>query len=103
MRTLRGGACMRTIEGRQFLIYAYFSSATPSGMARTFQAYQCDYAMLLDMNSQELAYMALYTRDGGDLQTRHLVRGMAGADPDGAARFVEAPDNRDFFYLVRRD
>ncbi|MFY9246147.1 MAG: hypothetical protein WAO88_10175 [Roseicyclus sp.] len=103
LRTLRGGACMRTIEGRQFLIYAYFSSATPSGMARTFQAYQCDYAMLLDMNSQELAYMALYTRDGGDLQTRHLVRGMAGADPDGAARFVEAPDNRDFFYLVRRD
>ena len=103
LRTLRGGACMRTVAGRQFLIYAYFSSATPSGMARTFQAYQCDYAMLLDMNSQELAYMALYTRDGGDLQTRHLVSGMAGADPDGAARFVEAPDNRDFFYLVRRD
>ena len=94
---------MRTVAGRPFLIYAYFSSATPSGMARTFQAYQCDYAMLLDMNSQELAYMALYTRDGGDLQTRHLVSGMAGADPDGAARFVEAPDNRDFFYLVRRD
>ncbi len=103
LRTLRGGACMRTVEGRQFLVYAYFSSATPSGMARTFQAYQCDYAMLLDMNSQELAYMALYIRDGGDLQTRHLVSGMAGADPDGAARFVEAPDNRDFFYLVRRD
>ena len=103
LRTLRGGACMRTVAGRPFLIYAYFSSATPSGMARTFQAYQCDYAMLLDMNSQELAYMALYTRDGGDLQTRHLVSGMAGADPDGAARFVEAPDNRDFFYLVRRD
>jgi hypothetical protein len=103
LRTLRGGACMRTVEGRKFLIYAYFSSATPSGMARTFQAYQCDYAMLLDMNSQELAYMALYTRDGGDLQTRHLVSGMAGADPDGAARFVEAPDNRDFFYLVRRE
>jgi len=55
------------------------------------------------MNSQELAYMALYTREGGDLQTRHLVSGMAGADPDGAARFIEVPDNRDFFYLVRRD
>lgn len=103
LRTLRGGACMRTVEGQQFLIYAYFSSATPSGMARTFQAYQCDYAMLLDMNSQELAYMALYTRNGGDLQTRHLVSGMASADPDGAARFIEVPDNRDFFYLVRRD
>jgi len=103
LRTLRAGACIRTVEGRQFLIYAYFSSATPSGMARTFQAYQCDTAMLLDMNSQELTYMALYTRAGGDLETHHLVRGMAGSDPDGAARFVEAPDNRDFFYLVRRE
>ena len=103
LRTLRAGACLRTIEGRQFLIYAYFSSATPSGMARTFQAYQCDYAMLLDMNSQELTYMALYTRADGDLETRHLVRGMAESDPGGAARFIEAPDNRDFFYLVRRE
>jgi len=107
LRTLRAGTCLRTVEGRQFLIYAYFSSATPSGMARTFQAYQCDYAMLLDMNSQELTYMALYTREDGDLETHHLVRGMAEADPrDGNTRiprFVEAPDNRDFFYLVRRD
>jgi hypothetical protein len=107
LRTLRGGACMRTVEGRQFLIYAYFSTATPSGMARTFQAYQCDYAMLLDMNSQELTYMALYTREDGDLETHHLVSGMAEADPrDGRERiprFIAAPDNRDFFYLVRRD
>ena len=103
LRTLRAGACLRTIDGRQFLIYAYFSAATPSGMARTFQAYQCDYAMLLDMNSQELTYMALYTRDSGDLETRHLVRGMAEADPGGVPRFIAAPDNRDFFYLVRRD
>jgi hypothetical protein len=107
LRTLRAGACMRTVAGRQFLIYAYFSSATPSGMARTFQAYRCDYAMLLDMNSQELTYMALYTREDGELETRHLVRGMAEADPpDGNTRiprFIAAPDNRDFFYLVRRD
>ncbi|MDG3042969.1 hypothetical protein [Roseicyclus marinus] len=103
LRTLRAGACLRSVEGRQFLIYAYFSAATPSGMARTFQAYQCDYAMLLDMNSQELTYMALYTRQSGDLETRHLVRGMSEADPGGVPRFIAAPDNRDFFYLVRRD
>ena len=98
---------MRTVEGRQFLIYAYFSTATPSAMARTFQAYQCDYAMLLDMNSQEHTYMALYIHgeDGGDeMDVQHLVSGMAGADPDNGAtaRFVGAPDNRDFFYLLRR-
>ncbi len=107
LRTLRGGACMRTVEDRQFLIYAYFSTATPSAMARTFQAYQCDYAMLLDMNSQEHTYMALYRHnedDAGDLEVQHLVSGMAEADPDGGsiARFIGAPDNRDFFYLLRR-
>jgi len=108
LRTLRGGACMREIEGRQFLIYAYFSSATPSGMARTFQAYECDTAMLLDMNSQEHTYMALYIHDDDEIDTQHLVRGMASVDSqarDGSRipRFVSTPDNRDFFYLLRRE
>jgi hypothetical protein len=99
---------MRTVEDRQFLIYAYFSSGTPSAMARTFQAYQCDYAMLLDMNSQELTYMALYLHDGDEIEARHLVSGMADVDVRGSRgtripRFVSAPDNRDFFYLVRRN
>ncbi|MFW5881137.1 MAG: hypothetical protein ACOCTP_01285 [Roseicyclus sp.] len=108
LRTLRAGACMREVEGRQFLIYAYFSSGTPSAMARTFQAYQCDYAMLLDMNSQELTYMALYIHDGDRLEAQHLVSAMADVDVRGSRgaripRFVSAPDNRDFFYLTRRD
>lgn len=108
LRTLRGGACMREVEGRQFLIYAYFSSVTPSGMARTFQAYECDTAMLLDMNSQEHTYMALYVHDEDKIDTQHLVRGMAEVDlrtSNGTRvpRFVSTPDNRDFFYLVRRE
>jgi hypothetical protein len=108
LRTLRAGACMREVDGRQFLIYAYFSSGTPSAMARTFQAYRCDYAMLLDMNSQELTYMALYLHEGDTLEARHLVSAMADVDVRGSRgtripRFVSAPDNRDFFYLTRRD
>ncbi|MCU4653403.1 hypothetical protein N8I71_11200 [Roseibacterium sp. SDUM158016] len=108
LRTLRAGACLRTVGDRPFLIYAYFSTATPSAMARTFQAYQCDYAMLLDMNSQELTYMALYLHEGDEIEPRHLVSGMADVDVRGSRgtripRFVSAPDNRDFFYLVRRD
>ncbi len=108
LRTLRGGACMRTVEGTQFLIYAYFSTATPSAMARTFQAYQCDYAMILDMNSQEHTYMALYTHDDDALEAQHLVRGMAeidlrGRDGNRIPRFISTADNRDFFYLLRRE
>ncbi|MCP5039189.1 MAG: hypothetical protein GY945_16465 [Rhodobacteraceae bacterium] len=110
LRTVRGGMCMRTVEGRQFLIYAYFSTATPSAMARTFQAYSCDNAMLLDMNSQEHTYMALYPQneDGDWIEAQHLVRGMRAIDQrrrDGSyiPRFVGYADNRDFFYLLRKD
>ncbi|WP_377070395.1 hypothetical protein [Roseovarius ramblicola] len=107
LRTLRGGACMKTVSGRKFLIYGYFSTATPSAMARTFQAYGCDHAMLLDMNGQEHTYMALYVREDGALRPQHLVAGMAQIDErarDGTPvpRFVGYADNRDFIYLLRK-
>jgi hypothetical protein len=109
LRTLRSGACLREIEGRRFLIYAVFSSATPSGMTRTFQAYGCDYAMLLDMNSLDLTYAAVYARRPGTegFEVLHLDRRMAESDSRGRdgrlrGRFVEFSDNRDFIYLLRR-
>ncbi len=107
LRTLRAGACMRRAEGKQFLIYGYFSTATPSAMARTFQSLSCDYAMLLDMNALEHTYLAVYVRKQGALQAQHLVRGMAAIDKkqrDGKVipRFVGFSDNRDFFYLSRK-
>jgi len=109
LRTLRAGACIRQVDGRQFLLYAVFSSVTPSGMTRSFQAYGCEYAMLLDMNSLDLTYAAIYTRRPGEdgFRTFHLDQRMAESDTrqrDGTAiaRFVEYSDNRDFFYLLRR-
>ncbi len=108
LRTLRAGACMREAEGKQFLIYGYFSTATPSAMARSFQALSCDYAMLLDMNALEHTYLATYARKNGAIETRHLVPGMALVDKkkrDGSRvpRFLGFPDNRDFFYLYRKE
>lgn len=109
LRTLRAGACMREADGRQVLLYGVFSSATPSGMTRVFQAYGCDYAMLLDMNALDLTYAAIYTRQpGGEgFETFHLDQRMAESDTrqrDGTtiARFVEYSDSRDFIYLLRR-
>ncbi len=108
LRTLRAGTCLREVDGRQFLLYAYFSTATPSGMARTFQAYGCDYAMLMDMNSQEHTYLAIYPQidDGDWIEAEHLVSGMADVDQNSRngtiPRFVGYADNRDFFYLLRR-
>ena len=106
LRTLRAGLCLQTTATRRFLIYGYFSTATPSAMVRVFQAYGCRYAMLLDMNALEHTYMALYTRSGGRLLVQHLVEGMAEVDRKGggqlAPRFLSFPDDRDFFYLMRR-
>jgi hypothetical protein len=106
LRTLRAGLCLQSTGTHRFLIYGYFSTATPSAMARVFQAYRCEYAMHLDMNALEHTYLALYTRRGGQLLVQHLIEGMSEVDRKGgdqlAPRFLGFPDDRDFFYLVRR-
>lgn len=108
LRTLRAGACMQEHNGRHFLIYGYFSTATPSAMARTFQAYKCSYAMLLDMNALELTYLALYPRQGHKVHVEHLISGMSQFDKttrDGTVipRFLGYPDNRDLFFIYSRE
>lgn len=108
LRTLRAGACMVSDDGRDYLIYGYFSTATPSAMARVFQAYGCNYAMLLDMNALEHTYLALYVPRGGKVHVEHLLPGMALIEKKirGGTiipRFIGFPDNRDLFYLTRKE
>jgi hypothetical protein len=107
LRSLRAGLCLQVTATHRFLIYGWFSSATPSTMARVFQAYGCRYAMHLDMNALEHTYLALYRRDGGSLEIEHLAAGMDALDTETDAgvlpRFLAVPDDRDFFYLMRRE
>jgi hypothetical protein len=90
----------------RFLVYGYFSTATPSAMARVFQAYGCRYAMHLDMNALEHTYLALYAHRNGRIVVEHLIDGMAEVDRKGgdelAPRFLSFPDDRDFFYLTEK-
>ena len=76
-------------------------------MARVFQAYRCDHAMLLDMNALEHTYLALYRRAGSQLFVDHLVKGMSELDKSASGevipRFLGYADNRDFFYVTRRE
>ena len=106
LRTIRSGAAMQINGTKRFLIYAVFSDATPSAMARVFQAYQCQYGMLLDMNALEHTYLALYRRNGEQLLLDHLISGMSQVDKSDSngpvPRFLGYPDNRDFFYVMRR-
>jgi hypothetical protein len=107
LRTMRSGAALQMNRGRRFLIYAVFSDATPSAMARVFQAYQCNYAMLLDMNALEHTYAAVYRRSGSQMVVDHLVKGMGEVDKSASGelvpRFLGFADNRDFFYVVRKE
>jgi hypothetical protein len=107
LRTMRSGAALETNGRKRFLIYAVFSDATPSAMARVFQAYRCDYAMLLDMNALEHTYMAVYRRSGPQLFVDHLLNGMSvlekSASGEVIPRFMGYADNRDFFYVMRRE
>lgn len=106
-RTLRAGLCLQENAGKKFLIYGYFSSVTPSAMARVFQAYNCSYAMHLDMNALEHTYLSVFPSDGRNVTYEHLISGMKAVDKSFAdktiPRFIGFPDNRDFFYLWRKD
>jgi len=107
LRSVRAGACVQATPNRRFLIYGYFSAATPSAMARVFQAYGCRDAIHLDMNALEHTYLAIYVVREGETMIEHLVQGMAQIDKKVAggsqARFLQVPDDRDFFYVVRRE
>jgi len=106
LRTMRSGTALQWAGKRRFLIYAVFSDATPSAMERVFQAYRCRYGMLLDMNALEHTYFALYRQVGSQFFVDHLLDGMSQVeksnDSGPVPRFLGYPDNRDFFYLMRR-
>ena len=106
-RTLRAAACLQEAHGESYLIYAYFSSATPNAMARVFQAYGCRYAMHLDMNALEHTYSAVYLTQGNEFIIQHLNTGMNVLDKKETGtivpRFVGSADNRDFFYVMEKE
>jgi hypothetical protein len=106
LRTLRAGAALQWNAKKRFLIYAVFSDATPSAMARVFQAYRCRYGMHLDMNALEHSYFALYRQRGSQLFVDYLISGMSEVDKidsgETVPRFLGYPDNRDFFFVTRR-
>jgi len=107
LRTMRAGVGLQEFNKRRFLIYAFFWSATPSAMARVFQAYQCRYAMLLDMNALVHTYLAVYQRTGANLYVQHLIRGMSEVDLTVKGRYIPRflgyADDRDLFYLTRKE
>ncbi len=106
LRSLRAGLALHQSGDKRFIFYGYFSTVTPSTMARVFQAYQVSYAMLLDMNALEHTYLATYKREQQQFKVNHLVKDMNVLDKTSKGitipRFIGFADNRDFFYLLRK-
>lgn len=106
LRALRAGLCQQPQVDGDYIIYGYFSTATPNAMARVFQAYGCDHALHLDMNALEHTYFAIYEKSGENFNTQHLIKGMHVLDSKyqgkSLPRFLGSADNRDFFYLMRK-
>ena len=114
LRSLRASACVveapsNSGPARRYLVYGWFSAATPAGMSRVLLAAGCPDAMLLDMNALEHTYLAVYRPGPGRTPVpHHIDTGMAVLDKTDKAgaplpRFVALPDNRDFFLLTRKD
>ncbi len=107
LRAPRGGACIIETSKDNYLVYAYFSGATPSGMARVFQAYGCSFALHLDMNSPGQAYASLFSpkeENGGLLDIELLMTDMyayMGGNKKSPRYFIK-PDYKDFFYIMKK-
>ncbi len=105
LRTPRGGLCLLETPEENYLVYGYFSGATPSGMARVFQAYGCSFAMQLDLNSPGQAYASLFLPTGEginmhiELLQNQMYQYMGGTK---TPRYLLKPDYKDFFYILKK-
>lgn len=103
LRSVRAGICLQESAHGKFLIYSYFSGATPESMAKVYLAYGCTYAMHLDMNALEHTYLSLVSGANSEF----LIQDMSVLDKEFEGRklkrFIDFPDNRDFFYIAPRN
>ncbi|MGZ6479709.1 MAG: hypothetical protein ACXWQE_10420 [Bdellovibrionales bacterium] len=106
VKIMRASACILERDGKRFLMFSYFSSHSPSGMARVLQAYQCKYAIHLDMNAPRFAYSAFFTTNAeGDFRIEHLSTEMVEdvtANGKRAPRNLLVPSYKDFFYVMKK-
>jgi hypothetical protein len=104
--SMRSGLCMQETVNGKYLIFAQFTAASPSVMARVFQAFNCSYAMLLDMNAPMHTFFSLSRESEGQIVREYLNTEMKAAEPSdlrgGGFRFLTRPDDRDFFYVLRK-
>ncbi len=107
----RGVAFTMENNGKKFLAYAYFSSATPNAIARVLQAYGATGAIHLDMNSAYNAYFSMVHFLNNSFKVELLANDMNGGNKSVtidnkatvAPRYLVTPDKRDIFYVYKKN
>lgn len=102
--TLRSAVCIQETAGQKHLIFAAFTAATPSTMARVLQAYSCQAAMQLDMNAYMYMHNALFkfSRPNKNPRVEYLHSEMEYPKGIKRHRFIMDNNNRDFFYILKK-
>jgi hypothetical protein len=103
LQSLRSAICIQKHKSKRFLIFAAFTAATPSSMAKTLQAYRCENALHLDMNAYMYVHNALIDFKSPDkVQVEYLHQEMEYPKGLKNHRFILDNNERDFFYVYRK-
>lgn len=105
LRTLRSAVCLQQFAGKQYLVFAAFTGATPSAMARVLQSYKCQTAMQLDMNAYMYLHNAIFkmNADNKNLTVQYLHKEMEYPKGTKHPRFLLDNNNRDFFFVMKKE
>lgn len=104
LKTLRSAVCIsQRGESKRFLIFSGFTYATPSTIAKALMAYNCKVAMHLDMNAYMYIHNALFKKTPKGLTVEYLHKDMEYPKGIKKHRFILDNNNRDFFYVYRRN
>lgn len=104
LKTLRSAVCIQKNNGKKHLIFAAFTAATPNTMAHVFRAYKCENAMQLDMNAYMYLHNAIISYDENhNVKAEYLHTEMEYPKGIKKPRFVMDNNNRDFFYVYKKN
>ncbi|MFW7379662.1 MAG: hypothetical protein ACOH5I_12690 [Oligoflexus sp.] len=103
LQSIRSAICIQNQNNKRYLIFAAFTSATPSSMAKVLQSYQCQMAMHLDMNAYMYVHNAIINYEKSDkVDVEYLHQEMEYPKGLKRHRYILDNNERDFFYVYRK-
>lgn len=104
LQTLRSAVCIQHKDNKRYLLFLALTAATPSALARTMQAYQCEDGFQLDMNAHVFVYNTIFRLNRHKkVKMQLLHEEMQWPRDANFHRFIVDNNKRDFFYIFNRN